>query len=277
MSVKTAETTATLRVTRLIKAPRERVFAAWTTPADLLKWLGPETCRATSAKLDLREGGRYQYQIKSDQGDLQVNGTFREVKPPSRLDYTWAWSGNPAMEFGETLVTVEFIDRNGATEVQLTHDKLPDAEQRDGHNHGWNGSLDKLEALLAGGGEGGCAAVGTFAWNELVTNDVSAAGKFYTGLFGWQTEDFPGSDVGYKLFKSAGAPVGGLMKCPNGKAPPMWLAYVAVENVDASAAQAVKLGGAVCVPAFDVPDVGRIAVLQDPQGAAFGLFQPTRR
>jgi predicted enzyme related to lactoylglutathione lyase len=115
------------------------------------------------------------------------------------------------------------------------------------------------------------AQPGRVSWNELVTTDVPAAKAFYTGLFGWKTEPF---DDNYTLFKKGDGMVGGLMKCPNAAAPAHWLAYVTVENVDASATKAANLGGKVVAAPFDVPEVGRIAVVLDPQGAAIGLFKP---
>ena len=115
------------------------------------------------------------------------------------------------------------------------------------------------------------AQPGRISWNEMVTTDVAAAKKFYTGLFGWQTEPF---DANYTLFKKGDTAVGGLMKSPNPGAPAHWLAYVTVEDVDASGARAAKLGGTVVAAPFDVPQVGRIAVVLDPQGAAIGLFKP---
>jgi uncharacterized protein len=114
---------------------------------------------------------------------------------------------------------------------------------------------------------------GEFSWNELVSTDVAAAKKFYTGLFGWTTEPFgPGGD--YTLFKQGDTMVGGLMQCPKPGIPAHWLAYVTVEDVDASAAKAKQLGAQVVMEPFDVPTVGRIAVLLDPHGAAIGLFKP---
>ncbi len=115
------------------------------------------------------------------------------------------------------------------------------------------------------------AQPGRVSWNELVTTNAAAAKKFYTGLFGWKTEKSGGD---YTLFKQGRAMVGGMMKCPPSGAPAHWLAYVTVSNVDASAAKARKMGGKVVAPPFDVPEVGRIAVVLDPQGAAIGLFKP---
>ncbi|MGD0614589.1 MAG: VOC family protein [Verrucomicrobiota bacterium] len=117
------------------------------------------------------------------------------------------------------------------------------------------------------------APPGHVSWNELVTTDLAGAQTFYTGLFGWKAEAF-GAGMDYTLFKKGGTTVGGMMKCPQPGAPAHWLAYVTVGDVDASAAKAGKLGGTVVAPPFDVPEVGRIAVVLDPQGAAIGLFKP---
>ena len=116
---------------------------------------------------------------------------------------------------------------------------------------------------------------GEFCWNELLTSDVAGATKFYAGLFGWQAEEFPGME--YTLFKKEGAKMAGMMLKKHPQMPTQWLSYVAVESVDASAAKVGKLGGKVIVPPFDVPTVGRIAVLQDPQGASIALFQPVKK
>jgi predicted enzyme related to lactoylglutathione lyase/uncharacterized protein YndB with AHSA1/START domain len=272
MSTKTAQNLF-LEVKRLIKAPRERVFAAWTTPDQILKWFGSEACQALSAKMDLRVGGEYQIRTHT----VEVVGVFREVKRPSRLVYSWSWRqiDPPTSEMDETLVTVDFVEADGGTEVRLRHEGFADAEERDKHNYGWNGCFDKLEKLFAES----CAAVGEFSWNELVTQDVAGAKAFYTKLFGWQTEKFGASAPGmeYTILKSGNTQVGGMMKMPMADAPSSWLAYVTVESADAAAKRAGELGGKICAKPFDVPTVGRIAVLQDPQGATFGVFQPLKK
>lgn len=117
---------------------------------------------------------------------------------------------------------------------------------------------------------------GQFCWNELMTTDVAAAKTFYTRLLGWTTEPF-GGGMDYTVLKKDNTSVGGLMQAPQPGIPAQWLAYVLVEDVDATAAQAAKLGGKVCKAPFDVPEVGRIAIVTDPQGAAFGLFKPAAR
>lgn len=270
MSTKVAPETLTLEVKRLIKAPRDRVFAAWTTPESIIKWFGPDTCRALSAKVDLRVGGEYRIRAHTEEfGELEVIGVFREIKRPSRVAYTWSFNKAPMSEIGETLVTVDFVEAKGGTEVRLRHEGFPDAEPRDRHTEGWNGCFDKLEKVLAES----CAKVGEFSWNELVTQDVKASGAFYSKLFGWQAENFGPTDD-YMLFKSGSSQVGGMMKCPMAGVPTHWLAYVTVANCDASVKNARGLGAKIVVEPKDIPTVGRIAVIIDPQGAAFGVFQP---
>ena len=120
---------------------------------------------------------------------------------------------------------------------------------------------------------------GTFFWNELATSDVRGAKGFYGKLLGWTSEEMPMADgSAYTVVKAAGgAPqgTGGMMQMPKGAGmPDCWLAYVAVDDVDAVLAKAEKLGGAVALPAFDVENVGRIAHITDPSGARLGLITP---
>ncbi len=237
-----------LRVTRLIKAPREKVFAAWITPDDLLKWFGPEECHPLSARVHPRAGGEFQLRLKSENlGEISLHGVFREFERPSKLVYTWNFSGHPELEFGESQVTVEFLDRKGETEVQITHEQLPNEEAKEDHKHGWNGSLDKLERHLGAGAttRQRPMAVGEFCWNALLTSDKPAATKFYSCVFGWQTAEFPGSSAKYTIWKQHGKGVGGLMKRPMENMPPHWLGYVTVANVDATAKKVGEAGGKV--------------------------------
>lgn len=122
--------------------------------------------------------------------------------------------------------------------------------------------------------ENKCLDPGQFSWNELVTTDEAAAGSFYTRLFEWAAEPFGGGGQTYTLFRKAGSLVGGMVQCPKPGLPAHWLAYVAVEDVDAAAKQAASLGGKIVMAPFDVPTVGRIAIVLDPQGASLGLFKP---
>lgn len=114
---------------------------------------------------------------------------------------------------------------------------------------------------------------GTPIWNELVSPDLDTATKFYADVLGveWQAQDMPGGS--YTTLVSGGRPVGGAMLPPMEGIPPHWNVYFNVASVDETVAQAESLGGQVVAPAFDVPGVGRMAVLSDPQGAMFNLMQ----
>jgi predicted enzyme related to lactoylglutathione lyase len=121
---------------------------------------------------------------------------------------------------------------------------------------------------------------GTFCWVELTTTDQSAAKSFYGGLLGWEANDRPvgDGDYVYSMMQVDGKNVGAIATQPDQQreagVPPTWSSYVSVENADATAERAKELGATVHAPPFDVMDVGRMAVIQDPQGAMFELWQP---
>lgn len=121
-------------------------------------------------------------------------------------------------------------------------------------------------------------APGTFCWVELGTSDSAGAKEFYTKLFGWDYIDNPvGPDMVYTMLKLDGKDVGALYQLlPDMKAqgiPPHWLSYVSVASADETAAKAKELGGTLMKGPFDVSTVGRMAVVQDPTGAVFALWQ----
>jgi uncharacterized protein YndB with AHSA1/START domain len=155
MTTKTAEN-ITLEIKRLIKAPRERVFEAWTDPGQLKKWFGPdEEFLVPQAKVDLRVGGKYRIQMKNPDGEFHtVAGMYREVKPPERLVFTWAWEKDGSEpDFGEVeptemLVTLEFHGLGQQTELVLKQKQFASVESRDRHEVGWTGCLDRLERLF---------------------------------------------------------------------------------------------------------------------------------
>lgn len=113
-------------------------------------------------------------------------------------------------------------------------------------------------------------------WYELMTTDTKAAETFYNAVVGWNSAPFEGSPQPYTMFmRSGGAPVAGLMTRPEGvHAPPFWAMYVGVPQLEDTAAHVKRLGGSECSPVIEVPNVGRMQMLQDPQGAAFYLFEP---
>jgi len=114
-------------------------------------------------------------------------------------------------------------------------------------------------------------------WYELMTTDPTAAEAFYKAVVGWTAAPFPGSPDPYTVFsRSGGAQVAGLMKTPQGvNAPPFWAMYVGVPDLDKGAAHIKRLGGNECSPVIDVPTVGRMQMMTDPQGAAFYIYQPS--
>lgn len=122
-------------------------------------------------------------------------------------------------------------------------------------------------------------APGSFCWLELATSDQNAAKAFYTALFGWKVNEFPmGPDEIYTIFRledrDAAAAYTMRKEQRDMGVPPNWMLYVRVESADRAAARAAELGGKVLAPPFDVMDVGRMAVIQDPTGAVFAAWQP---
>jgi len=122
---------------------------------------------------------------------------------------------------------------------------------------------------------------GQFSWNELLTTDPTAATAFYKQLFGWEPQDFPMGDFIYTVVKLKGAEQGqgGIMQIPAHAEgmPPAWFPYVTVDDADETVKQATQLGGKVIVDPKDIPEVGRFAVIQDPQGAAISIITYLKR
>ncbi len=147
-----ANSDLTLVVTRIFDAPRERVFEAWLDPKTIAKWIGPRSVNAEAQLLEPRVGGRYRIWMRGSDGKgPTVGGTYREIKAPERLVFTWAWeSDHPHGKKGhETLVTLTFRSVGAKTELTMRHDDFESKQSRDSHNQGWNGSFDKLAEVLA--------------------------------------------------------------------------------------------------------------------------------
>ncbi len=117
------------------------------------------------------------------------------------------------------------------------------------------------------------APFGHFCWPELFTSDIAAAKAFYGGLFGWSWREVPSAGGDYLLALLDGDQVGGVFLAPARLGPPRWNSYVQVASADATAEQAKALGATLTAGPFDVPDIGRMAWLTDPGGAAFALWQ----
>lgn len=115
---------------------------------------------------------------------------------------------------------------------------------------------------------------GAINWNELLTPDIEAAGRFYRTVFDWSSDLVDTSeDSSYTIYKAGQTMIAGMMARPQRlrDVPPNWLTYFGVADVDKSAAKAKELGGTIMQPPTDIPDIGRFAVVRDPQGAAFAI------
>jgi len=126
-------------------------------------------------------------------------------------------------------------------------------------------------------------ASGAFCWNELGTNDLGAAKKFYSDLLGWQLKESAAAGMVYNEIHMADQKngVGGMYQlgpeCSTQGESSHWRAYVAVDDVDAKAEKVTQLGGKVCVPPTDIPHVGRFCVITDPTGATLSLIKLSPR
>lgn len=147
-----------LQIRRTFAAPREKVYQAWTERARLEQWMCRDvaTHRVKYLELDVRTGGRYVMEVNdSATGDRYVGqGIYRDVRPPERLVFTWAWKktmpdGTEGALHDETQVTVEFQEQGNSTEVVLTHEFFKTAKEREETNTGWNGCFDALARALA--------------------------------------------------------------------------------------------------------------------------------
>jgi predicted enzyme related to lactoylglutathione lyase len=129
------------------------------------------------------------------------------------------------------------------------------------------------EAVMAG-------AQSSFVWYELMSSDVAGAKAFYTKVAGWKTEDMPMPGMTYTLLRAGDTQIGGMWALPKDAAAqgmrPSWVSYISVDDVDGAASKVQSLGGKIYAAPADIPNVGRFAVVADPQGAMFNLFKPTQ-
>jgi uncharacterized protein YndB with AHSA1/START domain len=145
-----------LTITRTFDAPRELVWKLFTEPEHLLNWMGPRGFTPMHFTQDPRVGGRWRGMLRPDKGselgtkDLWQGGVFREIEPPERVSYTFAWeeddNGKPG---NEMLVTLSFEERGGKTKLTFHQTGFTSEGQRDGHDGGWNSAFDKLEDYIA--------------------------------------------------------------------------------------------------------------------------------
>jgi uncharacterized protein YndB with AHSA1/START domain len=142
---------AALRVTRTFAASRERVFRAFIDPKAVRVWFAAPSYLSWTEPpaIDPRPGGLYRFTVQGRGRVWCIHGAYVEVKAPERLVFTWLWENDPERgDSGDTLVTVEFHDRGGRTEVVLTHERLAAGVVHDQHATGWAECLEAIAKLL---------------------------------------------------------------------------------------------------------------------------------
>src|SRR5262245_9412236 len=112
---------------------------------------------------------------------------------------------------------------------------------------------------------------GMFSWSELYAGNGAAMQKFYSAVLGWKYDDMPMPNGAYPVIKAGDSGIGGVVPAGNGVKG--WLPYVTVDDVEAAVAKATASGGKVVSPAMDIPTVGRIATLADPEGSVFAVIK----
>lgn len=148
-AARAASETHVLRMEREFAAPPERVFAAFTDPRLFAQWWGPEGMACPVCEIDLRVGGTWRTCMRGTLGEHWVSGVYREIAPPRRLAFTWAWEENGARGH-ETVVEIEFLPAGRNTRLVLRHSGFESAESRGNHSHGWGSSFDCLAKFLQG-------------------------------------------------------------------------------------------------------------------------------
>ena len=131
----------TLVITRILDAPRNLVFKAWTDPEHLVHWLGPQGFTGTIVRMDVRPGGAYRFHMRSPEGtDHWRRGVYHEVVEPERLVFTYAWEDAESNPGHETLVTVTFVELGGKTKLTLRQAVFESVTSRDAHQAGHTAS-----------------------------------------------------------------------------------------------------------------------------------------
>ena len=142
----TATLKPSLTIKRRFNAPPAKVFAAWTDPEKVKRWMGPGEVKALSVEANPRTGGRYRWLMQAPSGDQHdVSGVYREVIPNEKLVFTWTWKTTPERES----LALTFKADAGGTLMTLTHEQFFDEEARDRHQGGWNGAMEKLDKYLS--------------------------------------------------------------------------------------------------------------------------------
>jgi len=136
---------ATITVRRRIAAPAQVLFDAWLDPVSVASWLRPGSTVSTDARIQPVAGGKFEIDMHQPDKTVPHRGAYVEIDPPRRLVFTWA---SPHTAGRDTLVTIEFTEVDGATEILLTHEQLPEYMAQ-GHVGGWTSAFEKLDSKYA--------------------------------------------------------------------------------------------------------------------------------
>jgi uncharacterized protein YndB with AHSA1/START domain len=138
-----------LHLSRVFDAPRARVFRAFAEPEQLIRWWGPKGFTVPDCQMDVRPGGAWRTVMRSPEGkEHVVSGVYREIAPPERLVFTWAWETDGPRGH-ETVVTLAFEEHGTGTALRLTQELFESENSRDQHGQGWSGCFDCLAEFLA--------------------------------------------------------------------------------------------------------------------------------
>lgn len=148
MTTSASDSTTMLSLRRILPVPREEVFSAWTQPDQLSEWFAPsDDYEKSKVEIDLRVGGSFRVHMKHKTKETvhTVSGTYRDIRFPSKLVFTWSWK-EPRDD--DSVVTIELREVKGGTELILRHERLADDSVRADHEKGWIGCLDRLERQM---------------------------------------------------------------------------------------------------------------------------------
>ncbi len=137
-----------VEVRRWLNVAPSKAFTTWTQAGHIARWWLVDPYVDPTVEIDLRVGGTFRFGMRPSDGEpFFASGKFREIEPPRRLVHTWRWE-DTSMGDGETLVTIEFAEKNGGTELIITHSGFDDKELCEKHGAGWNACFDRFGRVL---------------------------------------------------------------------------------------------------------------------------------
>jgi uncharacterized protein YndB with AHSA1/START domain len=163
--------THSFKIAKVIKAPRERVYEAWTNDEIVAAWHAPETCEVTYYEADLRVGGRYFLTMQTPYGEMRNQGVFLDIDPGHELNYTFVWE---VADTEENFIKVQFLDQGRDTKVIFTGSNFSKKNEAEGNKEGWESSIEKLSQLFA-------HSVSAQAMNEDLQEIVAKVAKNASG------------------------------------------------------------------------------------------------